>query len=365
MHISKINIVNFRNHIEAEFTLKNGVNCFVGNNGSGKTNVLDAVYYLSMCRSYLNAIDKQNIRFNEQFFVLQAEWWKGETCNNLYCGVKLGGKKVFKRNKKEYERLADHIGHFPVVMISPYDADLISEGSEVRRKWLDGIIAQFDRPFLDDLQRYNKVLDQRNALLKHQYENGLFDRESLEIWDAQLILYGNSIYGKRKAFIENFIPIFQKYYTFISQGKESVSLNYESQLHSVQFFDLLQQALPKDSRVQYTTVGTHKDDFAFLINEMPIKKYGSQGQQKSFLIALRLAQFECLKEFLGVTPILLLDDIFDKLDNQRVAQLMDLVSKNTFEQVLVTDTDEKRVRDIFETIAVEPNLLLFESVNHE
>ena len=365
MHISKINIVNFRNHIEAEFALKNGVNCFIGNNGSGKTNVLDAVYYLSMCRSYLNSIDKQNIRFNEQFFVLQADWWKEDTCHNIYCGVKLGGKKVFKRNKKEYERLADHIGHFPVVMISPYDADLISEGSDVRRKWLDGIVAQFDRPFLDDLQRYNKVLDQRNALLKHQYENGLFDRESLEIWDAQLILYGNSIYGKRKAFIENFIPIFQKYYTFISQGKEAVSLNYESQLHTVPFFDLLQQALPRDSRVQYTTVGTHKDDFSFLINEMPIKKYGSQGQQKSFLIALRLAQFECLKEFLGVTPILLLDDIFDKLDNQRVAQLMDLVSKNTFEQVLVTDTDEKRVRTIFETISVEPNLLLFETIEHE
>ncbi len=359
MHISRLNIVNFRNHTEAEFHLENGVNCFIGNNGSGKTNVLDAVYYLSMCRSYLNPIDKQNIRFNEQFFVLQADWWKEEKINNLYCGVKLGGKKVFKRNKKEYDRLADHIGHFPVVMISPYDADLISEGSDVRRRWLDGIIAQFDRPFLEDLQRYNKVLDQRNALLKHQYENGFFDRESIEIWDAQLILYGNSIYAKRKSFTEYFIPIFQKYYTFISRGEEQVSLNYESQLLSTPFFDLLASAYSRDSRVQYTTVGTHKDDISFLINEMPIKKYGSQGQQKSFLIALRLAQFECLKEYLKLTPILLLDDVFDKLDNLRVEQLMELVSKNTFQQVLVTDTDEHRVRKIFESINVVPNLVLF------
>ncbi len=365
MFIQSLNLVNFRNHADAEFHFKDGVNCIVGRNGAGKTNVLDAVHYLSMCRSYLNPIDRQNVRFNEQFFVIQGDFVKDELPYNIYCGVKIGSKKVFKKNKKEYERLADHIGQFPVVMISPYDADLISDGSEVRRKWMDGIIAQFDRAFLDDLQRYNKILEQRNALLKHQYEIGIFQREPLEIWDEQLTRYGKAIHEKRVSFIAAFVPLFQHYYQWISEQREQVELTYESALHDADLLDLLQQAFPRDSRVQYTTVGPHKDDVLFQINGQPIKKFGSQGQQKSFLIALRLAQFDWLKERLGVTPILLLDDIFDKLDNYRVAQLMSLVSQNTFGQVLVTDTDEIRVSGIFQAIGVEPNLVLFDEQTHE
>lgn len=361
MFVESLSLVNFRNHSEAEFQFESGVNCIVGKNGSGKTNVLDAVHYLSMCRSYLNPIDRQNIRFNEQFFVIQGCWMKDEQPFNLYCGVKSGSRKVFKKNKKEYDRLADHIGHFPVVMISPYDTDLISEGSEVRRKWMDGIISQFDHAYLNDLQRYNKVLDQRNALLKLQFENGFFERESIEIWDEQLIRYGTAIHNKRLAFIEAFIPLFQHYYKWISQEQESVSLNYESRLTETDFRTLLQQAYPKDMRVHYTSVGIHKDDITFLLEGLPIKRFGSQGQQKSFLIALRLAQFDWLKERLKQTPILLLDDIFDKLDNLRVAQLMELVSKNTFGQVLVTDTDENRVSAIFDTIQVKPNMIIFNS----
>lgn len=360
MHIESLSLVNFRNHNDAEFHLVNGVNCIVGRNGAGKTNVLDAVHYLSMCRSYLNPIDRQNVRFDQQFFVIQGDWVKNDQPFTLYCGVKIGAKKVFKKNKKEYERLADHIGQFPVVMISPYDADLISEGSEVRRKWMDGIIAQFDRPFLEDLQRYNKVIEQRNALLKQQYENGFFSREPLEIWDDQLVRYGKAIHEKRSAFIAAFIPLFQHYYQWISSQQEQVSMSYESALSETDFSDLLTQAYPKDARVQYTTVGVHRDDVQFLINDQPIKKYGSQGQQKSFLIALRLAQFDWLKARLNLVPILLLDDIFDKLDNFRVAQLMSLVSKNTFGQVLVTDTDEIRVSGIFKAIGVEPNIILFD-----
>ena len=219
----------------------------------------------------------------------------------MYCGVKVGAKKTFKKNKKEYERLSDHIGQFPVVMISPYDTDLISEGSEVRRKWMDSIISQFDREYLTNLQRYNKVLEQRNALLKHQYENGLFDRESLEIWDEQLIQYGNMLYQKRLSFIEDFIPLFQHYYKWISNESESVSLSYESKLNSKTFKELIDEVLPKDRLVQYTTVGVHKDDIVFSLEQLPIKRFGSQGQQKSYLIALRLAQFDWLKKHLNLS----------------------------------------------------------------
>ncbi len=362
MYVSTLFLLNFRNHVEADFQFTKGVNCIVGSNGSGKTNVLDAIHYLSLCRSYLNPTDRQNIRFNEQFFVIQGLWHKDNSDFELYCGVKNGAKKVFKKNKKEYERLADHIGLFPVVMISPYDTDLISEGSEYRRKWMDSIISQFDRTFLSDLQRYNKVIDQRNALLKHQYENGFFERESLEIWDEQLVKYGEEIFKKRTEFIEVFVPLFQNYYQWISENSEQVSLTYESKLQSSDFRKLLVEAYPKDSRSQHTSVGIHKDDLIFQIEGMPIKRFGSQGQQKSFLIALRLAQFDWLKSHLNQTPILLLDDIFDKLDNHRVSKLMDLVSNNTFEQVLVTDTDEHRVKSVFENIDVKPNMISFSEV---
>jgi DNA replication and repair protein RecF len=360
MYIRSLSLLNFRNHAEAEFQLLDGVNCIVGKNGAGKTNVLDAVHYLSMCRSYLNPLDRQNIRFDQQFFVIQAEWMKNDAANALYCAVKTGAKKVFRKNKKEYDRLADHIGQFPVVMISPYDADLISEGSEVRRRWMDGIISQFDRLYLEDLQRYNKVVDQRNALLKQQYENGFFDRESIEIWDAQMVRYGSAIFEKRSAFLADFIPLFRHYYKWISSGDEVVDMEYHSVLNGGSFGTLLRDAYPKDSRAQYSTCGVHKDDVLFTIQNHPIKKFGSQGQQKSFLIAMRLAQFDWLKERLGIVPVLLLDDIFDKLDNYRVAKLMSLVSQNTFGQVLVTDTDEIRVSGIFQSIGVAPHLLLFD-----
>lgn len=360
MFLRSLSLINFRNHAEAEFRFSDGVNCIVGRNGSGKTNVLDAVYYLSMCRSYLNPIDKQNIRFDQQFFVIQADWMRQELLNSLYCGVKAGSRKVFKRNKKEYEKLADHIGLFPVVMISPYDADLISEGSEVRRRWMDSIISQFDKSYLDDLQRYNKALDQRNALLRHQAESRRFDREAVELWDLQMAKYGQQVYKKRVQFTEAFVPLFQRYYSLISGNAEAVGIEYQSSLHNTTFAELLADSWPRDMRVHYTSSGIHKDDVVFSIEGHPIRKYGSQGQQKSLLIGLRLAQFEWLKERLGTVPILLLDDIFDKLDNHRVAQLMSLVSDNAFGQVLVTDTDEIRVSGIFNAIGVAPNLILFD-----
>jgi DNA replication and repair protein RecF len=356
MYLKYINLINFKNYDQAEFSLVPGVNCFVGRNGIGKTNVLDAVHYLSMCKSYLNPIDKQNIRFDEKFFVVQGLWDVEGDEVEIYCAVKVGEKKVVKRNKVNYEKLGDHIGEFPSVIISPYDRDLISEGSESRRRWVDGIISQFDREYLYSLVKYNKVLDQRNMLLKQFYENGFFERESVEIWDMQLALIGNSIYQKRLAFLKEFIPTFQYYYEFIGNETEHVKLEYKSQLNEASFADLLVQNLKKDSFSGYTNAGIHKDDFVFLINDHLVKKFGSQGQQKSFVIALRLAQFDWLKKQLNKKPILLLDDIFDKLDNHRVEKLMKLVSDNVFGQVLVTDTDKERVAIIFNRISMDYKL---------
>jgi DNA replication and repair protein RecF len=301
-------------------------------------------------------MDRQNIRFEQPFFSIQGTWHKDDQDVNIHCAVKSGAKKVFKRNKKEYEKLADHIGQFPVVMISPYDRDLISEGSELRRKWMDGIISQFDRKYLDDIQKYAKVLEQRNALLKNMHEHGLFDRESIEVWNEQLVLLGTAIHEKRRKFLEEFIPVFRERYNFIGLEKEEVHLEYRSQLNEMDFEKLLQLFERKDALTHYSNAGTHKDDLTFTIKGHPIKKFGSQGQQKSFIIALRLAQYDWLKKHLNVNPVLLLDDIFDKLDQVRVKKLLDLVSNHYFGQVLVTDTDEERLRAIFQTDEVESKL---------
>lgn len=352
MHLEKLSLVNFKNYKQASVDLSPTINCFIGHNGAGKTNLLDAVYYLSMCRSYLNPIDSQNIHFDESFFVIQGLWKKEDKEDQLYCAVKKGAKKVVKKNKVVYEKLADHIGQFPVVMISPYDRNLILEGSEVRRKWMDGIIAQFNRAYLEDLIRYNKVLEQRNALLKNSASYGFFDPESIAVWNEQLVNYGEKIFKVRADFLEEFIPVFKKYHHWLTDSNEEVDLSYKSQIFDNDFSTLLKNAEQTDFRKQYSTVGVHKDDFVFLIKGHPIKKFGSQGQQKSYLIALRLAQFELLDKLLGIRPLLLLDDIFDKLDNERVARLMKMVDAQDFGQVLITDTDWERIQRIFEINAI-------------
>ncbi len=347
MHLENLQLINFKNYEEAEIQLSSGINCFVGNNGAGKTNVLDAVHYLSICKSYMNVIDRQNIRFDQPFFSIQGVWHKEDAQVNIHCAVKLGSKKIFRRNKKEYEKLADHIGQFPAVMISPYDRDLISEGSDLRRKWMDGIISQFDRKYLESIQRYGRVLEQRNALLKNMSEHRLFDRESIEVWNIQLVDLGHAIFEKRKAFLDEFIPVFQKHYNAIGLEQEEVELEYKSQLHEHSLDKLLEIYERKDAQTRYSNAGTHRDDLVFKIKDHPVKKFGSQGQQKSFIIALRLAQYEWLKSHLNTLPVLLLDDIFDKLDHSRVEKLMQLVSDQFFGQVLVTDTDLERVEKIF------------------
>lgn len=353
MHLEALTLVNFKNYTEANIQLSPEINVFIGENGAGKTNVIDSVYYLSFCKSFLNPIDKQCIRLNEKFFLIQGDFRKEEKKINITCSIKEGQKKKVRRNKKEYEKLSDHIGHFPAVVISPYDTNLITEGSETRRKFIDSIISQFDRHYLETLIRYNKVLQQRNALLKQFQELRIFDNETIDVWDVQLIQLGKSIYEKRRQFLVEFIPVFQKFFNLISNNKEEIDISYKSQLEEDSFENLLEKGKRKDSAVGYTTTGIHKDDLVFLIHEQPIKKFGSQGQQKSFLIALKLAQFEMISGLLKVKPLLLLDDIFDKLDHSRVSHLMQLISDHLFGQVFISDTDRDRIEKVFEGISID------------
>lgn len=349
MYLKRLSILNFKNYPEAELEFSSHVNCLTGNNGEGKTNILDAIHYLSFCKSFFNPIDSQNILHEAPFLLIQGLFDANDTMEEVYCGLKRNQKKQFKRNKKEYQRLADHIGLFPLVMISPADSELITEGSESRRKFIDSVIAQFDREYLESLIQYNKVLSQRNALLKQIADSGKFDKDSLEVWDVQLIDHGKKVFEKRKQFITDFVSIFQKYYELISGGREQVGLKYISHLNDGAFADVLAKALNRDKVMEYTTVGIHKDDLEFTINLHPLKKYASQGQQKSFLIALKLAQFDFIKKIKQVTPILLLDDIYDKLDDLRVKQLMELVSSDNFGQLFITDTHPNRLANLFKT----------------
>ncbi|MCE3227900.1 MAG: recombination protein RecF [Bacteroidetes bacterium] len=358
MYLQHLSLINFKNYESFEETFSKKINCFVGNNGMGKTNLLDAIYYLSFCKSFFNPVDSQNIRHNEAFFVLQAQFNRFGEEIEVYCGIKRNQKKVFKRNKKEYERLSEHIGQFPLVMISPADSELINESSEARRKFLDGIISQYDKIYLDKLISYNHVLKQRNALLKQFHESRTFDSETIEIWDEQLMLHGKIILEIRLGFLKQFIPLFNRYYQFISNSKEEVALNYLNSLGEKEFKTALLSSLPRDRALHYTTVGPHKDDLEFTINNFSLKKFASQGQQKSYLLALKLAQFEFIKEQKNTKPLLLLDDIYDKLDEERFTKLIEMVSGDDFGQVFITDTHPERMNELLNEKQIEHRIFL-------
>lgn len=347
MFLKKLSLLNFKNYADAEIFPDHGVNAFVGDNGEGKTNLLDSIHYLSICKSYFNPIDSQNIRQGEEFFVIQGSFDMSGREEGVYCGLKRGQRKIFKRNQKEYERLADHVGLYPVVMVSPTDTNLISGGSEERRKFPDSIISQFDRNYLESLINYSRILMQRNAYLKQYTTAKGNSSETLRVWDDQLIAFGEKIYSARKEFISELTPVFRFYYNYLSGKKEVVDIRYESQLNKGNFQQMLNEAEERDSYLQFTSVGPHKDDLIFSINNMPVKRIASQGQQKSFLIALKLAQFEYVSKKKGIKPILLLDDIFDKLDDFRVGKLMELVSNDNFGQIFITDTHPERLLEIF------------------
>lgn len=347
LYLKKISLINFKNYEDLDLEFSSRLNCFVGLNGSGKTNLLDAIHYLSFCKSYYNPIDSQNIKHKEDFMMIQGYFDKDnqEQTDEIHCGLKKNQKKVFKRNKKAYKKLSEHVGNYPIVMISPYDKDLISGGSELRRKFIDGVICQWDRNYLDTLNQYNKALAQRNALLKDFEKRDYFDKDSLEIWDMQMDELATVIHQKRKAFLEEFVPVFKHYFEKISNSREKVTMVYRSQLDKESLKDLFEQNLNKDRVMQYSTVGTHRDDLLLLMSGYPVKKYGSQGQQKSYSIAMKLAQFDFLKEKKSVAPVLLLDDIFDKLDPERVGSLLNFVSNGHFGQVFITDTDKGRLQN--------------------
>ena len=342
MYLKQITLTNYKNINSKTFDFNPKINCFIGNNGVGKTNILDAIYHLAFGKSYFNPISIQNIHFGTDFFALEGRYEINKKEEKIICSVKKGQKKTLKRNGKAYNRIADHIGLIPTVIISPADRDLISEGSSTRRKFIDAVIGQTDSEFLRNLIEYNKILSQRNALLKFFALNQSFDADTLEIYNEQLTLRSQPIYERRKTFMEHFIPIFKERYNLISYNQEQVNLSYDSQLQNISHKILLEENLSKDRMIQHTSCGIHKDDIHLLKDEQHIKKFGSQGQQKTFLVALKLAQFEFLKEKTGVAPILLLDDAFDKLDQHRVSQIVSLVDQNDFGQIFITDTHEDR-----------------------
>ena len=369
MFVKNLKIINFKNHPEKTFDFSSDINCFVGNNGSGKTNILDALHYISMGKSFLGVSDFQNIRTSEienkseDFFSIESEIVGEEKNDIIKILLQKESKKLIKKNEKTYERIADHIGFLPSVIISPYDANLISDGGESRRKFLDSMISQTDSEYLFSLIQYQKTLQQRNALLKYFQKNRTFDLDSLEIYNEPLNKFGTQIFEKRQRFVASILPTIQHFYKIISKGNETVIVTYESDLNvsdsaknDRSFEILLKENLEKDRLLTYTSKGIHKDDLRFEMNGNLIKKFGSQGQQKSFLIALKLAQIKRIKEITNKNPILLLDDIFDKLDDNRVSQLIELVNEQDFGQIFITDTHKERTENVVKRINEESRI---------
>ena len=350
MILKSLSLLNYKNFDAYSVKFDAKINCFVGPNGVGKTNVLDAIYHLSFGKSYFNPIASQNIKHDEDFFVVDGVYKKNDRDEKIIVSLKRGQKKIIKRNGKSYERFSEHIGFLPLVIISPSDRDLIIEGSDTRRKFIDGVISQSDKNYLECLLNYSKILSQRNALLKYFSLNNNFNKDTLDVYNQQLNEYGNNIHYKRKLFLETFIPIFKSRYKSISNDNENVDLSYNSQLNESSLLELFKSNINKDRMLQYTSVGTHKDDLDFSIKGFPVKKFASQGQQKSFLIALKLAQFDFIKRQSGVTPILLLDDIFDKLDEQRVSQIIKLVDDENFGQLFISDTHADRTKNAIKSV---------------
>ena len=351
MILQNLSVLNFKNHLDSSIDLIEGINCFVGDNGAGKTNMLDAIHYLSLTKSYFSKQDSLNIYNDQPFMSIEGVFQKDETKQVIQIAVKSGSKKIVKKNKKAYNRLSNHIGLFPLVMISPTDIELLNGGSDVRRKFMDTIISQFDSSYLKKLIECSKLLAQRNALLKQMFSNRSFNEFNLDLYDEQIAPLANYIFEKRKEFLTNLYPIFLKYYQLISNSAEEVSVVYQSQLSDVNYLDLVKFNRNKERFSTTSVVGIHKDDLSF-----QLKKRGSQGQQKTFLLSLKLAQFDFMKKALNFKPMLLLDDIFDKLDDNRVEHLMNLVADKHFGQIFVTDTHHERSSNIFDKINVSYQL---------
>ena len=347
MQLNKLSIINYKNIEAATLNLSAKLNCFIGHNGEGKTNLLDAVYCLSFCRSAFNPKDSEVMRHDADYFVLEGDYTTdGGDKEQVYCGMKRGTKKHFKRNKKEYKRLSMHIGQVPLIFVSPADATLIDGGSEERRRLMDVVISQYDTPYIEDLNRYNKALQQRNKLLKQEEEP---DSTLMELLEMQMAEYGEAIYKKRAAFVEELTPVFQRIYQTICENREQVSLEYVSHCQRGSLLDVIRRDRAKDRIMGYSLHGIHKDDLVMKLGDYPIRREGSQGQNKTYVLALKLAQFDFLRRTSGNnTPLLLLDDIFDKLDSSRVEQIVRLVSGDDFGQIFITDTNRDHLDKILQ-----------------
>ncbi len=365
MFLSKLRLTNFKNYSQAELDFSPRINCLVGNNGVGKTNILDAIHYLSLTKSFFNNIDSISIRHGDDFFIIDGTFTNGDNADQIYCAFQKQKQKVLRKNGKEYQKLSDHIGRYPVVMISPADSALVTEGSEERRKFLNKIISQYNGQYLDSVLKYSKALQHRNRLLKDFKDEGRFDQDSLSVWDSQLVKHGTFAYDERKLLVDELIPVFQENYDLIASGKEKVRLAYRSHLADGNFADALAASVVKDRFLEYTTIGIHKDDLLFEMDGYPVKSLGSQGQQKSYLVALKLAKFEYIKRKSGITPILLLDDIFDKFDAERVEQIIRLVGNQRFGQIFITDTHQSRLHEILSSHQTEYKLFRINSENIE
>lgn len=361
MLLHSISILNYKNIAETSLDFSPKINCFIGDNGMGKTNILDAIYYLSFCKSHANSIDSQNINHESEFFLIQGNYLRNELEEHIYCGMKRRQKKQFKRNKKEYDRLSDHIGLIPLVMVSPDDNELITEGSDERRKFMDGVISQYNKTYLEHLLLYQNALKQRNALLKLEEP---IDASVLEIWEERMDEYGRYIFEERSKFISEFVPVFQKFYAEISGENEKVGLHYISQYQQQDDLkDRMQQTRSRDYALGYSTQGIHKDELEMLLNDYPVKQVASQGQKKTYLVSMKFAQFDFLKKIHNYSPLLLLDDIFDKLDTNRVEQIVKLVSSDLFGQIFITDTNRDHLDQILSQLDKESRIFKIRNGN--
>ena len=348
--LKKISIINYKNILDKEYELDPKINCFVGDNGVGKTNILDAVYHLSMGKSYFNVKNDQLINRGKDYMLVDGVFELNNKNESIVFSLKIGEKKVLKRNGKPYKKFSNHIGLIPVVLISPYDNDLINEGSSERRKFIDSIISQNDKEYLINLIAYTRVIQNRNKLLKQYNRSVDFDLDTIKVYDDQIYKLSEPIFKARDKFIKEFTPLVLEKYKHISDDKEKISIEYKSDLINNHIENLMKDSFQKDVILQYTSVGLHKDDFVFNIDENRIKRFGSQGQQKSFLIALKLAQFDYLKNETGNSPILLMDDIFDKLDLMRVKRIVEIVNSTNFGQLFLSDTDKERIEKVLSSL---------------
>jgi len=356
VHLQKLELLNFKNYKETTLEFPSKVNCLLGLNGSGKTNLLDAIYYLSFTKSFLNATDAYNIRQGSEFFMIRGNYDFEGVKHELACQVQTGHKKTFREDGRDYEKVSDHIGKYPVVLISPSDIDLVKEGSEARRKFFDSMISQVDHAYLLTLVEYHHCLKQRNGLLRMFHERHYSDADLLDSYNQQLVKTGMTIFHKRKEFIQEFLPLLNKSYNFLVDEKEEAQLIYQSQFFDSDFLTALKQSIDKDLALQRTTVGIHRDDYIFEFAHGELKRLGSQGQQKSFLVALKLANMEVVKKHKGFNPILLLDDIFDKLDDVRIAKLLQVVTDENYGQLFITDAGPERTQNLLNTLGMHADI---------